>query len=87
MGQRITLASLGRPTQQKTDENITVNFAERSEIFLVNPGVNDDTDFAGFQVEAATDLAASRIPSGEGRLARGRHGSEAALLRSPLRAK
>ncbi|MER8640498.1 hypothetical protein NKH04_31145, partial [Mesorhizobium sp. M1365] len=27
------------------------------------------------------------IPSGEGRLARGRHGSEAALLRSPLRAK
>lgn len=60
MGQRITLASLGKPTQQKTDENITVNFAERSEIFLVNPGVNDDTDFAGFEVEAATDLAASR---------------------------
>ncbi|MES0156738.1 hypothetical protein NKJ81_24515, partial [Mesorhizobium sp. M0018] len=33
------------------------------------------------------DFAVSLIPSGEGRLARGRHGSEAALLRSPLRAK
>ncbi|WP_192180327.1 hypothetical protein [Mesorhizobium amorphae] len=26
----------------------------------MNPGVNDDTDFAGFEVEAATDLAATR---------------------------
>jgi hypothetical protein len=61
VGQRITLASLGKPTHQKTDENITVNFAERSEIFLVNPGVSDDTDFAGFEVEVATDLDARNI--------------------------
>ncbi|TCQ09611.1 helicase-like protein [Rhizobium sp. PP-F2F-G36] len=61
VGQRITLASLGKPNQQKTDENITVSFAERSEIFLVNPGVSDETDFAGFEVEEATDMAAKNI--------------------------
>ncbi|MBW8682668.1 hypothetical protein K1X99_27400, partial [Klebsiella pneumoniae subsp. pneumoniae] len=38
VGQRMTLASLGKPDTQKTDANLSVNFAEQSEIFLVNPG-------------------------------------------------
>lgn len=61
VGQRITLASLGKPNARKFDENIEVAFAERSEIFLVNPGVSEDTDFAGFQVEEATDLFAKSV--------------------------
>lgn len=61
VGQRITLASLGKPDRQKTDANLSVNFAEQSEIFLVNPGFRDDTDFTGFEVQDAVDNDAQRI--------------------------
>ncbi|HWW49536.1 MAG TPA: DEAD/DEAH box helicase [Xanthobacteraceae bacterium] len=61
VGQRITLASLGKVDKQKTDENLRVNFAEQSEIFLVNPGFRDEDDFTGFQVQEATDHDAQRI--------------------------
>jgi hypothetical protein len=61
VGQRLTLASLGKPDTQKTDANLTVNFAEQSEIFLVNPGFRDDADFTGFEVQDAIDNDAQRI--------------------------
>jgi Lhr-like helicase len=60
--QRATMASLGKADKQKTDENINVNFAERSEIFLVNLGFRDEeADFTAFQVEEAIDADAKRI--------------------------
>lgn len=61
VGQRMTLASLGRPDAQRTDANLSVNFAEQSEIFLVNPGFRDDTNFTGFEVQEAIDNDAQRI--------------------------
>ncbi|TPI70021.1 DEAD/DEAH box helicase [Mesorhizobium sp. B3-1-3] len=62
VSQRATMASLGKPDDQRIKENINVNFAERSEIFLVNLGFRDETeDFTGFQVEDATDVHAKRI--------------------------
>lgn len=61
VGQRITLASLGTPDEQKTDENLSVNFAEQSEIFLVNPGFRDEQDFSGFSIQEAIDNDAQRI--------------------------
>lgn len=61
VGQRITLASLGKPDMQKTDANLSVNFAEQSEIFLVNPGFRNDTDFTGFEVQEVIDSNAQRI--------------------------
>jgi Lhr-like helicase len=61
VGQRITLASLGKPDVQKTDANLRVNFAEQSEIFLVNPGFRDETDFSGFEVQETLDNDAQRI--------------------------
>ncbi len=61
VGQRLTLASLGKPDKQKTDENLSVNFAEQSEIFLVNPGFRDDTDFTGFEVAETIDNDVQKI--------------------------
>jgi len=61
VGQRLTLASLGRPDETKTDANLSVNFAEQSEIFLVNPGFRNDTDFTGFEVQEVVDTNAQRI--------------------------
>ncbi|WP_162911313.1 hypothetical protein [Shinella zoogloeoides] len=61
VGQRMTLASLGKPDEQKTDANLSVNFAEQSEIFLVNPGFRDETDFTGFEVQEVVDNNAQRI--------------------------
>lgn len=61
VGQRITLASLGKVDKQKTDENLRVNFAEQSEIFLVNPGFRDEEDFTGFEIREAIDQDAQRI--------------------------
>jgi Distinct helicase family with a unique C-terminal domain including a metal-binding cysteine cluster len=61
VGQRITLASLGEPDEKKTDENLSVNFAEAAEIFLVNPGFRDEQDFSGFSVQEATDNDAQQI--------------------------
>lgn len=61
VGQRMTLASLGKPERPRTDQNLSVNFAEQSEIFLVNPGFRDDTDFTGFEVQEALDNDAQRI--------------------------
>ncbi|WGI73305.1 DEAD/DEAH box helicase [Sinorhizobium meliloti] len=61
VGQRMTLASLGKPDAQKTDANLSVNFAEQSEIFLVNPGFRDDINFTGFEVQEAIDNEAQRI--------------------------
>ncbi|MDA4629729.1 hypothetical protein NZA98_01130, partial [Escherichia coli] len=57
----MTLASLGKPDTQKTDANLSVNFADQSEIFLVNPGFRDDMDFTGFEVQEAIDNDAQRI--------------------------
>lgn len=61
VGQRMTLASIGQVDKVKTDANLQVNFAEQSEIFLVNPGQRDDTDFTGFQLQEAVDQDAKRI--------------------------
>ncbi|MBY3144079.1 DEAD/DEAH box helicase [Rhizobium laguerreae] len=61
VGQRMTLASIGKVDKQKTDENLQVNFAEQSEIFLVNPGSRDDVDFTGFQLQEAIDQDARQI--------------------------
>ena len=61
VGQRMTLASLGKVDKQKTDANLRVNFAEHSEIFLVNPGFRDEVDFTGFHVQEAADQNAQRI--------------------------
>ncbi len=61
VGQRITLASLGKPDQTKKDANLRVNFAERATIYLVNPGFRDESGFTGFEVEDAADLNAQRI--------------------------
>lgn len=60
-GNRITLASLGKPDRQRTLGNLSVNFAEQSEIFLVNPGFREETRFTGFQVRDALDNDAQRI--------------------------
>lgn len=61
LGQRITLASLGKPTEERVAANIAVNFAERTEVFLVNPGISDEEAFAGFEIEEVTDTKAKRI--------------------------
>lgn len=61
VGHRMTLASLGKPDRQRTLGNLNVNFAEQSEIFLVNPGLRNDADFTGFEVREATDNDAQRI--------------------------
>ncbi|NKN12302.1 DEAD/DEAH box helicase [Rhizobium laguerreae] len=61
VGQRMTLASIGNVDKQKTDENLQVNFAEQSEIFLVNPGSRDDNDFTGYQIQEAVDQEAQHI--------------------------
>ncbi len=61
VGQRMTLASMGKIDNQRTDGNLRVNFAEQSEIFLVNPGFRDENEFTGFQIQKATDTSAKRI--------------------------
>lgn len=61
VGQRMTLASMGKVDKHKTDENLRVNFAEQSEIFLVNPGFREESGFTGFQIQKATDSGAKRI--------------------------
>ncbi|RVQ53561.1 DEAD/DEAH box helicase [Sinorhizobium meliloti] len=61
VGQRMTLASIGKVDKEKTDANLQVNFAEQSEIFLVNPGQRDETEFTGFQLQEAIDQDAKRI--------------------------
>lgn len=57
----MTLASIGKVDKEKTDANLQVNFAEQSEIFLVNPGQRDETEFTGFQLQEAIDQDAKRI--------------------------
>ncbi|MBO9127949.1 MULTISPECIES: DEAD/DEAH box helicase [unclassified Rhizobium] len=61
VGQRITLASLGTPDRKVNSENLNVNFAERAEIYLVNPGFREESDFSGFTVEPAVDMTAQKI--------------------------
>lgn len=61
VGQRMTLASMGKVERHKTDQNLQVNFAEQSEIFLVNPGFRDENEFTGFEIQEATDTNAKRI--------------------------
>ncbi|TAY88093.1 DEAD/DEAH box helicase [Rhizobium leguminosarum] len=61
VGQRMTLASIGDIDKQKTDGNLQVNFAEQSEIFLVNPGQREETDFTGFMLQEAIDQHAKQI--------------------------
>src|SRR5690606_37928184 len=61
VGQRMTLACLGEPDEQKIDANLSVNFAEQSEIFLVNRGFRDEADFTGFEVQEVVDNNVQRI--------------------------
>ncbi|MBY5351292.1 DEAD/DEAH box helicase [Rhizobium leguminosarum] len=61
VGQRMTLASIGKVDKEKTDANLQVNFADQSEIFLVNPGQRDDIGFTGYQLQEAVDQDAKRI--------------------------
>jgi Lhr-like helicase len=61
VGQIITLASLGNPDAHVVDDNIRVNFAENSEIYLVNPGSREEDDFTGFTVQEVDDGAAKTI--------------------------
>lgn len=58
---RITLASLGDPDDQRNAGNLEINFAERSEVFNVNPGPKTEDGFAGFNLQTVTDLAARTI--------------------------
>lgn len=61
IGQRIMLASLGKPDRKKEEANLAVNFAERAEIFLVNPGFRDDEGFSGFSVREVIDTEARKL--------------------------
>ncbi len=63
IGQRITLASLGKPERgnERQYGNIEVKFAERSETFLVNPGFRDDNGFSGFEIQETTDTFAKKL--------------------------
>lgn len=61
VGQIVTLASLGKPDAHVVDNNIRVNFAENSEIYLVNPGSREEDDFTGFTVQEVDDGAAKTI--------------------------
>ncbi|MGV0876456.1 DEAD/DEAH box helicase [Martelella sp. FLE1502] len=58
VGQRITLASLGKVDEHRTDRNIEVKFADRSEVFLVNPGERTEDGFSGYVVQEVTDVDA-----------------------------
>ncbi|MEH3128287.1 DEAD/DEAH box helicase [Agrobacterium cavarae] len=61
VGQLITLASLGEPLNYVEHDNLRVNFAENSEIYLVNPGPRTEEDpsgFEGYTVQDANDGAA-----------------------------
>lgn len=64
VGQLITLASLGEPLNSVDHENLRVNFAEHSEIYLVNPGSRTEEDpsgFEGYTVQNVDDGAAKVI--------------------------
>ncbi|WP_322884485.1 DEAD/DEAH box helicase (plasmid) [Sinorhizobium medicae] len=64
VGQLITLASLGKPLNYVEHDNLRVNFAENSEIYLVNPGSRTEEDpsgFEGYTVQAANDGVARVI--------------------------
>ncbi|MBB4274128.1 DEAD/DEAH box helicase [Rhizobium mongolense] len=64
VGQLITLASLGEAIDSLEDKNLQVNFAENSEIYLVNPGSRSDEDpsgFEGYTVQDVEDGAAKTI--------------------------
>ncbi|NEI06157.1 DEAD/DEAH box helicase [Rhizobium leguminosarum] len=56
VGQLITLASLGEPLNSVEYENLKVNFAENSEIYLVNPGSRTDEDPSGFEGYTVQDV-------------------------------
>jgi DEAD/DEAH box helicase domain-containing protein len=61
VGMRMTLASLGAPDKHVVTGNVRVNFAEHSEIYLVNPGQRSDEGFTGFKVSEVTDTEAANI--------------------------
>lgn len=64
VGQLITLASLGEPLTYVESGNLRVNFAENSEIYLVNPGSRTEEDpsgFEGYAVQNVDDGAAKVI--------------------------
>lgn len=61
MANRITLASLGEPDTQRSDGNLEINFAERAEVFNVNPGPKSEADFEGFNLQTVTDVSARPI--------------------------
>jgi hypothetical protein len=55
------LASLGQPDDTKIVGNLDVKFAERSEVYLVNPGARTDEGFAGFDFTEVIDTRATRL--------------------------
>lgn len=55
IGQRLTLASLGEVDKTVSVGNLRVNFAERSEIYMVNPGQRIEEGFSGFSVKEVID--------------------------------
>ncbi|WP_237152367.1 DEAD/DEAH box helicase [Oryzibacter oryziterrae] len=64
VGQLITLASLGKPDDTVQDANLRVNFAESSELYLVNPGARSEEGplgFEGFAVQDVKDDAAKSV--------------------------
>lgn len=56
VGQLITLASLGEPLSFVEHDNLRINFAENSEIYLVNPGSRTDENPSGFEGYTVQDV-------------------------------
>lgn len=66
-GHKLTLASLGQADQSVSSGNLNVNFAERSEVYVVNPGHRTDEGFSGFQTRDAVDIEAANLANFPGR--------------------
>lgn len=60
-GHKLTLASLGRPDLSVSSGNLRVNFADRSEVYVVNPGHRTDEGFSGFQTKEVTDTETATL--------------------------
>lgn len=59
--QRVILASLGKPDETALVGNLRVNFAEQSEVYIVNPGSRTEDGFSGFDIKTVTDTKATTL--------------------------
>lgn len=66
-GHKLTLASLGRPDQSVSSGNLSVNFAERSEVYVVNPGHRTDEGFSGFKTKEVVDTETANLANFPGK--------------------